>query len=319
MIIDLICYFEKSFYYSNKEWMKPEQIKIIEELNGINEGLVKDCLSMSTISLIISVFYNNENLDLYNLDDLIYFFENIEKVNKVVREKITNDFQKSYVYKTLDWLINEFALIYVKNIKILKNNHFELYWEKNIYPKVLYSIKAKELALHKANINSIFENIAILKNINKLADINIYVSYMSIPTAFTLYNGYLDNVLRTNLDSMLAHELMHGFASDENIELYKKYVSSNEFLANQYKILRDDYSSGDEEEMVMGAEYYLLFLAGLSKDRLLEYAKTRYSGCCPTAVEIFKELILEKTPPSYNNWLKCFFKKRLVNYISIKK
>ena len=91
MILDAICYLEKGIYFSEKQWMTKEQINIIEELNEINIGLVQECLSMSTISLIISAFYNNENLDRYDLDDLLYVFENINVVDKVVRKRITND------------------------------------------------------------------------------------------------------------------------------------------------------------------------------------------------------------------------------------
>lgn len=94
MILDAICYLEKGIYFSQKQWMSKEQIKMIEELNRINIGLIHKCLNMSTVSLIVSTFYNNENLDLYNLDDLLNVFENINLVDKVVKERISNDFQK---------------------------------------------------------------------------------------------------------------------------------------------------------------------------------------------------------------------------------
>ena len=67
---------------------------------------------------------------------------------------------------------------------------------------------------------------------------------MSTPTAFTLYNGYLDNILGTRLDSMLAHELMHGFASAELIKQYREFMKSNDYLKECYRYLIDELKSG---------------------------------------------------------------------------
>lgn len=304
MILDAICYLEKGIYFSEKEWMRKEQIKIIEELNIINKDLVQESLSMSTVSLIISTFYNNEKLDIYNLDDLLYAFENIILVDKVVRNRINNDFQKEYVFKTLDWLKKEYAEIYIKNINLLKQNHFDLYWEKEIYPIVLDNIEKKKLVLQKTNIDILFSYIYQLKNINKLDDINVYVSYMASPIAFTLYNGYLDNVLGTRLDNMIAHELMHGFASDELIKKYRVFMESNDYLKKCYSFLINDMRSGDEEELVMSAEYYLLYLNGTSKQDIYKYVREQFGYNLPLSVVLFELASNEKNIiKDYNSWL----------------
>lgn len=304
MILDAICYLEKGIYFSEKEWMRKEQIKIIEELNIINKDLVQESLSMSTVSLIISTFYNNEKLDIYNLDDLLYAFENIILVDKVVRKRINNDFQKEYVFKTLDWLKKEYAEIYIKNINLLKQNHFDLYWEKEIYPIVLDNIEKKKLVLQKTNIDILISYICQLKNINKLDDINVYVSYMASPTAFTLYNGYLDNVFGTRLDNMIAHELMHGFASDELIKKYRVFMESNDYLKKCYSFLINDMRSGDEEELVMSAEYYLLYLNGTSKQDIYKYVREQFGYNLPLSVVLFELASNEKNIiKDYNSWL----------------
>lgn len=317
MILDAICYLEKGIYFSEKQWMTKEQINIIEELNEINIGLVQECLSMSTISLIISAFYNNENLDRYDLDDLLYVFENINVVDKVVRKRITNDFQKRYVYQALDWLMRKYARVYVKNINLLKQNRFDLYWEKEIYPKVLDNIEKKKLALQKANVKSIIDNVCLLKNIGDLGDINIYVSFMSTPTAFTLYNGYLDNILGTRLDSMLAHELMHGFASAELIKQYREFMKSNDYLKECYRYLIDELKSGDEEELVMSAEYYLLYLNGTSKSDIYKHIKENYGYHLPLSIVLFELAVNEKnTIIDYDNWLLNKFSKKEIPEIT---
>ncbi|HNZ50511.1 MAG TPA: hypothetical protein PLR16_03495 [Bacilli bacterium] len=317
MILDAICYLEKGIYFSQKQWMSKEQIKMIEELNRINIGLIHKCLNMSTVSLIVSTFYNNENLDLYNLDDLLNVFENINLVDKVVKERISNDFQKKYVYPTLDWLRQEYAEIYIKNINLLKQNQFDLYWKKEIYPKVLDNIKKKYLALQKVNVKALIANVCALKNISKLGDINIYVSFMSSPTAFTLYNGYLDNTLGIRLDNMLAHELMHGFASDELIMQYRTFMESSDYLKQCYKFLIDEMKSGEEEELVMSAEYYLMYLNGIPKLDIYKYVKTNYGYNLPLSIVLFELAINEKNRIiDYNQWLLNKFSKKEIPEIT---
>lgn len=317
MIIDAICYFEKGIYFSRKQNMTEEQIKITEDLNKINASLIKDCLSMSTVSLILSVFYNNENLDTYNLDDLLYVFENISLVNKVVKERITNDFQKQFVYPTLDLLIDKYAEIYVKNINILKQNNFDLYWEKEIYPIVKNSIEKKRKAVKEVNLESILNNISLLKNTDKMENITIYVSFMAIPTAFSLFNGYLDNVLESKIENILAHELMHGFASIDLIDQYRNFMNKNEYLKKCYRFLIDNMSSGDEEELVMSAEYYLIYLNGSSKQDIYKRIKENYGYNLPLSVVLFELASEEKNMIiDYNSWLLNKFRKNEIPEIT---
>ena len=62
---------------------------------------------------------------------------------------------------------------------------------------------------------------------------SIYISFFSAPTSFTLYGGsFLCFLPAGTVDfySMIAHEFMHGFASEELTNLYRRYVESNEKL-----------------------------------------------------------------------------------------
>lgn len=72
---------------------------------------------------------------------------------------------------------------------------------------------------------------------------------MASPTAFTLYNGYLDNVLETRLDNMIAHELMHGFASEALFKKYQAFMKSNDYLKKRYSFLINDMRSGTKKNL----------------------------------------------------------------------
>lgn len=138
---------------------------------------------------------------------------------------------------------------------------------------------------------------------------NIYVSFFSAPTAFTLYGGSFLTCFcpagAVDFYSIIAHELMHGFASEKLTELYRQHVESNEKLRACHRALLEDWQSGDEEEFVMAAEYYLCYLSGnYSEERLLERAKKEYGGNCPTSVAVFELLLQEpQIPEDYDKWL----------------
>jgi hypothetical protein len=110
---------------------------------------------------------------------------------------------------------------------------------------------------------------------------------MASPTAFTLYNGYLDNVLGTRLDNMIAHELMHGFASEALFKKYQAFMESNDYLKKRYSFLINDMRSGDEEEFVMSTEYYLRYLNGISKQDIYKHVKEQYSYNLPLSIVLF--------------------------------
>ena len=82
-------------------------------------------------------------------------------------------------------------------------------------------------------------------------------------------------------------------------------MESNEKLRACHCALLEDWQSGDEEEFVMAAEYYLCYLSGnYSKERLLERAKKEYGGNCPTSVAVFELLLQEpQIPEDYDKWL----------------
>ena len=110
---------------------------------------------------------------------------------------------------------------------------------------------------------------------------------MASPTVFTLYNGYLDNVLETRLDNMIAHELMHGFASEALFKKYQAFMESNDYLKKRYSFLINDMRSGDEEEFVMSTEYYLRYLNGISKQDIYKHIKEQYSYNLPLSIVLF--------------------------------
>ena len=130
---------------------------------------------------------------------------------------------------------------------------------------------------------------------------------MASPTAFTLYNGYLDNVLETRLDNMIAHELMHGFASEALFKKYQAFMESNDYLKKRYSFLINDMRSGDEEEFVMSTEYYLRYLNGISKQDIYKHVKEQYSYNLPLSIVLFVLAANEKNIiPRFMGYLDLF-------------
>ena len=96
---------------------------------------------------------------------------------------------------------------------------------------------------------------------------------------------------------------MHGFASSELITLYQQYVNKNSFLKENHRRLLEEWGSGDEEELVMSAEYYLLYLHGWPKNKIIARAKNNYDGCCLLALVLFDLATQEvKIIKDYNKW-----------------
>lgn len=321
--LDTICFLETRNMQKIK-WMNKAQIETIEEINLLlPSDFGNEVLGMSTLSLIISAFTDN-SLDHITLDDLITILESTDHIEKTVKEKIPDGFTASYVHPMLKWLKDGCNTKYIEKIMIIKNIGFEkLYFEK-ILPLIKREIESKQVEISRVSHERLFENISLLKNTRITDDVKIFVSFFSYPTAFTLYNGSFLTCFteKSKIDfiSIIAHELMHGFASIELTELYRNYVSKNEFLYQCHTKLINEFHSGDEEEFVMAAEYFLCLRTGLyNKSELMKYAKTRYKGCCPVAAIIFELLEKENdVPKNYNQWLINIFKQNMLPCRNVK-
>jgi len=313
MAFDVICYLQRRFL-NNKNWLLAEEIEFIEKINALCAGrLGDDCLGMSTLCLILTVYAENADFEKYSLDDLAELFKNPEDIRNVVKAKITNEFQASYTYPMLDWLVDGWAKKYVKMIGILKEIGFDKLWESDLLPIIQKEIKAKEEKYKDADINAILMDIQKLKQCEPLGDVKIYVSSISYPTAFTLHgNSFLECVYNNSNVGMICHELMHGFATKELTDLYLEYIKSIKYLAEQHDRLIKEQHSGNEEEFVMAAEYLLRMRNNNeTKKDLLKEARSRYNGCVPTSVFLFDLLSKDpEIPNGYAQWLTDIFKNK---------
>ena len=308
LALDTLCFLEKRLLNETK-WMNEKQIEEIEYINALLPGdFGNNYIGMSNICLVVSAYFDSD-LECLTLDDLIDVFGNPRKIEKTVKERITGGFTASYIYPVLDWLNGGFADMYAKRLAVLKNIGFESIYKERILPMVYSEMKPKEAAVAGYNADSLFRNVSLLKKSSVIASANIYVSFFSAPTAFTLYGGSFLTCFcpagAVDFYSVIAHELMHGFASEKLTELYRQHVESNEKLRACHRALIEDWQSGDEEEFVLAAEYYLCYLSGnYSKELLLEKANKEYGGNCPTSAEVFKLLLQEpEIPEDYNKWL----------------
>ena len=311
--LDTLCFLQKRLL-DDTRWMNEKQIEEIKYINGLLPNDFEDnCIGMSNICFVVSAYFDSD-LSCVTLDDLIDAFKNPETIEKVVKAKIKEGFTASYIYPVLDSLNNGFADLYVKNLTALNNIGFENLYRERIMPAVYTEIDQKNNEVGVYDSNTLFQNISRLRNSSSIASTNIYVSFFSAPTAFTLYGGsFLTCFCPTGVVdfySIVAHELMHGFASNELTNLYLKYVESDENLKACHRALIDDWHSGDEEEFVMAAEYYLCYLSGnYTKEQLILRAKKQYGGNCPTSVAVFELLLQElEIPKDYNTWLIKQFK-----------
>lgn len=320
MIFDAICYLEQRTH--NEERRLKEQIDFITKIKDLTIGKIDGgCIGMSNLCLILSTYTNNNDIQNYTLDDLINIFNNIHDVSKIVREKTTSEFTKSYLFPTLDYLINGYAKKYADDIKVLKEIGFDELWKTALYQGINEALMNNIDYIKKFNIDELFGNIQKMKNIDNISDCSIYISFMSYPTAFTLYNNCFLYPIGSFISlEMIAHELMHGFASDELISEYLKYVTKNKFLTEKNKKLNE--YSGNEEEFVLAAGYYLSYLSKIhSKDEYIRKAKR--NSDCPLSVIIFDMLTKEENVSvDYNAWLikqfrnNCFPESDVETYIA---
>ena len=313
MALDAICYFDQRLL-NNAKRFKPKQLEFIEKVTAeCADKLDNTCIGMSTLCMILTAYADNTPFESLNLNGLAQLFKNPEDIRTVVKSRITNEFTASYVFPMLDALVDGWAEKYVNKIKVLEKAGFEQMWETDILPLVQKDISLKNEVYSDINVDNILKDIEKLKQCAPLSDIKIYVSYLSYPVAFTLHNGsFLENAGGVGSVGMLCHELMHGFSTEKLEMLYLNYVKNDTYLTEQHERLINEMSSGNEEEFVMAAEYYLRMKHnGEDKPKLLKEARKRYRGCVPISVLLFDMLSKEiETPNGYAEWLANLFEKQ---------
>ena len=211
----------------------------------------------------------------------------------------------------MDSLVDGLGVKYANMILAMKDKGFEQHWKNDLLPVVLQAITENEERNRGIDFTGLLKDIQKLKQCAPIENVKIYMSALSFPVAFTLYNNaFLMDIGGWDI-AIVAHELMHGFASQEVTDLYIKHVESDEYLKAQHRRLIDEMSSGNEEEFVAAAEYYLHLKHGgedVYKPSLLDCARTHYDGCMPTSVFLFDLLSQEsETPSGYDDWLKDVF------------
>lgn len=312
MALDTLCFFQQRML-QNVDWMNTTQIEEIKHINSLlPEDFDNEYLGMSSLCLIISTYYDSD-LKTITLDDLIRDFQSPERISHIVRKRTRSDFTASYLFPMLDWLNEGYAKKYVEKLNVLKSVGFETVYRERILPSVREEIARVQKDIGIIDAEELFRNISKFKNVPIVDHADIYVSFFSYPIAFTLYGGSFLDCFSNSADyyPIIAHELMHGFASDELMRLYRAFVESDESLKKCHCALVEDYKEGDEEEFVIAAECYLCHLSGnYSIEQLKNTIKRYCGGNCPTAVAIFEMLIKEREiPDDYNDWLiHKFFK-----------
>ena len=262
-------------------------------------------IAFSNLGLIVSAYTDNIGLESLDLDGLMDIFSDGERLRKVVKAKITNEFSASYIHPTLDMMVqHQWCAEFCERLDNLKHIGFEELWREKVLPLVQADISRKYQTLAGANIQALLTDISKMKGCPPIQNVKIFVSYFSYPTAFTLYdNSYLDCVQNFDTFRIVAHELMHGFANAALIQAYREYVATAPYLSREHERLMK--GSGDEEEFVTAADFYLQFLhGGKTKAALLPALKNIYGGMMPTALVLFDMLCNEPAPPAdYNGWL----------------
>ncbi len=277
---------------------------------------------MSSLGLALSAYFRNKLTNI-SIDSIITAFENIDNFSNVVKSRITNQFNASHIYPLLDSLKNGLAEEIVLQLIHLQKNGWEELYTRHIVPLIESNITTNIQELKKYNIENLYKDISHLKNTAVLNYATVYINFFSFPYAFSFYQGAYSQCYTGNVPvdhfSVLAHELMHGFADDILINSYREYVSSVDYLKRCHSKLLSDYGAGDEEEFVKAAEYYLCLRSGkYTKSHLLSRAKEEYGGVCPVSIIVFDFLCKENdVPKDYNNWLKTLFVNKKLPVVDI--
>ena len=316
MIFDAICACSLIYNHGNYNKMaQNEFLNILRDRTG--EVFKEGAPSYSTMCGIVAGYIDDPSCA--TLDDLYLMFQSISDVDAVIRSKVKNEFKQSYIFPTLDMLKNGGAEKYCEYITALKAAGFEELWREKVLPIEQEQIKKLQENFETADIDSILKTISDLKG-SDCDSVTTYISLLSYPVSFTLdETSFLDTIndhedyYKNGFLSMIAHELMHGFASAELTEMYSKFMESSRYLRSTHKSLIKDMHSGDEEEFVMAAEYYILWRSKImSKEQIVLKNYSRYGGCVPMALYIFDYMTKEQNPiENYDQWLKYGFKNGL--------
>ena len=309
--LDALCLLQKR-RLDDVDWMNPPQIKEIRFWNDLlPDAPGDDCPSMSSLCLIVSAYFDG-NLETLSLDDLISAFRTPEKIEETVKERIRDEFRASYLFPMLERLKNGIAETICHYLENLKTVNYETLYRDRVLPSVQIETARLKKVVDGYDAGRLFSRIACLKNELPVDHTDVYVSFFSYPIAFSLYREAFLSCFTNAIDfyPVIAHELMHGFASDGLIRRYREAVARDERLNACHRALIENYRSGDEEEFVLAAEHYLCLLSGrYTKEALTEKIKAVYGGNCPTALALFERLTEEKEVPcDYDRWLlESFF------------
>ncbi len=295
----------------NRHPVQSEVLAILHERTGdFSEG----SLSFSTLCGILS--HTDMDPETATLDDLIALFSDPAALDSAVRGKITNEFVASFTLPMLDWLREGWGARYVRYLEALRAADFEGLWQEKIRPVVEAERDRLTAVADDGNIEAMLAGVSRLKGV-PVEGVRVYVSLMSYPVCFSLAdNGFLQCVseydgagLRTWFLPMIAHELMHGFASERTVSQYRAFMESTPYLHATHRGLIEDQHSGDEEEFVMAAEYDILCRAGvMTRDEIVRQSYGRYSGCVPLSLYLFDALNREAEPVAdYDGWLAARF------------
>ncbi len=295
----------------NRHPVQTEVLAILRERTG---GFSEGSLSFSTLCGILS--HTDMDPETATLDDLIALFSDPAALDSAVRGKIVNEFVASFTLPMLDWLRDGWGARYVRYLEALRQADFEGLWRERVCPVVEAERDRLAAVADDGNIEAVLAGVARLKGV-PVEGVRVYVSLMSYPVCFSLAdNGFLQCVaerdevgLRTKFLSMIAHELMHGFASERTISQYRAFMEATPYLHATHRGLIEDQHSGDEEEFVMAAEYDILCRAGvMTRDEIVRRNYGRYSGCVPLSLYLFDALNREAEPVAdYDEWLAARF------------
>lgn len=308
MIFDAICACSLIYNHGNYTTAtQTECLEILKERTG--ETFKEGAPSFSTICHIVEGYIDDPSCA--TLDDLYLMFKSISDVDFIIRGKVKNEYLHSFIFPMLDMLKNGGAEKYCEYITALKDAGFEDLWREKVLPAELEQINKLQGSFKASDIDSILKTVSDLK-CSASDSVTVYISLLSYPVSFSLGKGMFLNAINNRADyyksgflSMIAHELMHGFASAELTSLYLKFMDSSRYLRSTHNFLINNMHSGDEEELVMAAEYYILWHSKiLSKRQIVLNNYSRYGGCVPMALYIFNHTTNEQVPiENYDRWL----------------